>query len=143
MLMDSDRPVRVTSLALGIAMMVFGPLACSDDDSDLIAENMAALCNAYCDSYPKQIEGCPAGTNYSAPKQTCKSQCAIYRDTNDCRTEMQAYAGCNSQRTFACGKGSTLYSVVGEDPCDAFEDAFGFTAGVPGSGGRCVDPNEF
>jgi hypothetical protein len=143
MLMDIDRPARVTSFALGITMMIFGPLACSSDDTNLVAESMAALCNAYCDTYPKQIEGCPAETNYSAPTQTCKSQCAIYRDTNDCRTEMQAYASCNAQRTFECAKGSTLYAVVGDDPCDALEDAFGITPSVPGSGGRCVDPNQF
>ncbi len=126
---------------LGVAFASSMVAACGTDDPDLITDSMAALCNSYCDSYPKQVDGCPDNTNFSSPKQTCKSQCSLYLDTNSCRADMQAYAKCNEQRVFECVNGSNLYTVGEDDPCEDLEDAFGFTAGDASSAGRCVDVN--
>jgi hypothetical protein len=133
-------PITGRLRSTAFMMLLAWTAACSGTDETDIGDSMAARCNAYCDGYPKAIEGCPADTDYSAPKQTCKSQCAIYFDTSDCRDEMTAFGACNTQRSFACAAGSNLYSVTVPDPCEAHEDAFGFTPGSTESVGRCVDP---
>ena len=130
---------RITKRLLPLLALIM-VCGCSDEAETTIDDSVAALCNRYCESYPLQLDSCPSETDYSAPRQVCKSQCVLYLDSQECRASMMALADCNPSRTFACGKNSSLYTIVEPDPCEPYEDDFSYTPG--GSGGRCVDPDK-